>query len=114
MRTTIYIPDNLIDEIREEAWKQRLSVSKYLIHLHQLLKIGAEEVSSGEKILLEAEQKERDSIKGVMRTISLSSYPTVSFQEGPKETDRQRYQRLHPKEWCPSCRNRNKDCVCDD
>lgn len=27
MRTTVYIPDGLADEIREAAWKERKSVS---------------------------------------------------------------------------------------
>jgi len=32
MRTTIYIPDELVGEIREAAWKERRSVSIYGIY----------------------------------------------------------------------------------
>lgn len=35
MRTTIYIPDDLVDEIKEAAWREKISVSGYLIGLHK-------------------------------------------------------------------------------
>ena len=34
MRTTIWIPDEVIKEMKEEAWRQRKSLSGYLVGLH--------------------------------------------------------------------------------
>lgn len=34
MRTTIYIPDKLVDGVKEAAWRNRKSVSKYFLDLH--------------------------------------------------------------------------------
>ena len=38
MKTTTYIPDELVDGIRESAWKERKSVRQYLGDLHNAQK----------------------------------------------------------------------------
>ena len=35
MRTTIWIPDELAKDMKEEAWRQRKSLSAYLVGLHK-------------------------------------------------------------------------------
>jgi len=34
MRTTIWIPDDIVGEMKDEAWRRRVSLSKYLVDLH--------------------------------------------------------------------------------
>jgi len=35
MRTTIYMPDELVGSVKEIAWRSRKSVSEYLMDLHR-------------------------------------------------------------------------------
>ena len=35
MKVTIWIPDKLVDEIKESAWEARTSLSNYLVQLHR-------------------------------------------------------------------------------
>jgi len=34
MRTTIWVPDDVIKDMKEAAWRKRLSLSRYLVGLH--------------------------------------------------------------------------------
>jgi len=34
MRTTIWIPDEIVQGMKDEAWRRRISLSKYLVSLH--------------------------------------------------------------------------------
>lgn len=35
MKVMIWIPDNLVDEVKDAAWKSKMSVSNYLVSLHR-------------------------------------------------------------------------------
>jgi len=41
MRTTIYVPDELVDGLKESAWVSRKSVSEYLLDLHKAAMIDS-------------------------------------------------------------------------
>lgn len=82
-RITICGTDEVIDGIRDEAWKRRISISEYLKSLYL------------EKV---------NTVKNVSRETKVSKPVKVNL--------RARYKAEHPNEMCPQCRMKNKDCEC--
>lgn len=112
MRKTIYVPSQEVwDRIKLEAEKGGLSVSQFLIR--GIGPIPTKDISGEVLDLLRHIRGQVDRLCGVPKNI-LDSQEDLKKLAKQEETLRAKYKRLNPMDICPSCKNRNKDCVCGD
>lgn len=99
MRTTIYIPDDLVEGIKEKAWSLKLSVSGYFVNLHRKslpisptlgTKQGAPE-----------------------KTVSVAqSQANIGDPRFAVEAKSEKYKEKNPNEICGNCHKALKYCFC--
>jgi hypothetical protein len=86
MRINIWIPDEFVKEVRDRAYRDRKSVSEYLVELHRV-----NVLKCGDKMLEPAELLKAELIY-------------MGHDEG--------YKKINPMEVCRNCNKALKFCRC--
>ena len=94
---SVSVDEKVLEKGKDAAHEMRVSFSSFV---EGAIKASVENLSdepSAEKIL--------DARRVVER-----AYPKNQVESD--ESLREEYKRTHPREMCPQCREKNKDCVC--
>ena len=114
MRTTIYIPGDLVKEIDEAAWMLRKNRSEYFVDLHRR---HVEKMKTKDKLLQEkiSSVPSSEEIKvGKVEDYELGIQIDKDFKaSGMRPKYSQKYKDANPNERCDCCLKAVKFCDCE-
>ena len=103
-RVTIYIEGKVWDDVKDRAWSERVSASRYLENLVN----GSPEAPD---TIIPKPLPEK--VYGVeIKSGETAASAVGRAKDQAKDDVRSRYKLNHPNGICPVCRQRNKECGC--